>query len=162
MIHAHEAIKHHTSLGQTLNTMSSLARLELLINHTVDGPYPVSHLESTTAAIQSLHDVHLPCLTSFTVNQVTFDERVLRKFLLSHRSTLQSINLHFLRLGGGEQWYTAEEQWHADEERWHAVMALLLDEMTCLDTLHLAGSVKVDLVGRDLLIVGLRNMLGRV
>jgi hypothetical protein len=157
MIHHNETLNPSISLGRTLGTMASLTRLQLRIAHARGFSYPRHCDYSTTAAIQSLRDVHLPRLTCLTVYYVTFDESVLRSFLLSHASTLQSIALENVYLGKSEQW--------------HAIVALLLDEMVCLNTLHLTGPGvdvtqpsswgKVDLVGRDPLMIGLCNMLER-
>jgi hypothetical protein len=145
------------SLGQTLSTMSLLTQLELRITQAVISPGPRHIIDPTTAAIQSLHDVHLPRLACLTFSEVTFDECVLRKFLLTHTSTLQTISLQNVYLGR--------------YERWDAIIALLFDEMVSLTTLHLAGVGvdlrqpslwgKVSLNGRDSVMDELRNMLGR-
>jgi hypothetical protein len=156
-IDGNEALNDGKSLGQTLNTMSSLNQLELRVGCRRNiGSYLV-HVLSATAAMQSLHDVHLQRLASLTVEEVMFDERMLRGFLLSHKSTLQSFARLSINLSIGEQW---------DD-----IMALLLDEMTCLDTLHLVSVgmdvtrpskyCEIDFVGQYLLTVGLRSMLGR-
>jgi hypothetical protein len=144
------------SLGQTLSTMSSLARLELRMAAAASSPYTRSSDYATTAAIQSLHYAHLPHLTRLKICYVMFDERVLYSFFQSHTATLRSISLTDIYLGKGEQW--------------QAIFALLLDEMASLTTLHIQHlrvnsqtprRGEISFAGRDALTNGLRNILGR-
>jgi hypothetical protein len=136
----------HIPLGQTLSTMSSLARLELRKAAAASSPYTRSSDYTTTAAIQSLHFAHLPDLIQLKICYVMFDERVLYSFFLSHTATLRSISLTNIYLGEGEQW--------------QAIQALLLDGTASLITLQIrhlrvhSQSLRRDeisLAGRDAL-----------
>jgi hypothetical protein len=156
-IRADEDFGPRISLGQTLSSMSSLTWLELGMAVATSGPFSLASDFTSTAAFRSLQDAHLPHLTRLKMCYVMIDERVLYSFLLLHTATLRSLSLKNVYLGMGEQWLD--------------ILALLLDEMASLTTLHIvqmrndasraAKRGRISLAGREALTNGLRSRLGR-
>ena len=145
------------SLGRTLNTMSHLTALDL--SFSKDGlSYVPENCAVSLATIQSLQHVCLPNLSSLALRGAVFEIGVLRKMLLSHKTTLESLLLYSISLPSGG---------------WHAIFTLLLDEFQGLEELHLRGlrvgthyhypwSGRIDLVGRLLVMQGLSEQAGRL
>jgi hypothetical protein len=165
-IQATDASIYSNSFGDALSTMSRLTRLDLrFVDRTAtnyrDGHRP-EYADRTAAAMQSLRNVRFPRLTSLVIRNAAIDPSVLKGFLQLHQDILHCLGLLGIYLQRGGKWYE--------------ILALLLDDMQGLNELRtnnlfhrgvlhppwLFGARSGHLVGRDAVVRGLHDMLGRV
>jgi hypothetical protein len=157
------AIGAGSSFGSALSVMERLTRLELeFIGRMIyrQGWRKPEQRDAVVEAMRSLRNVRFPRLKALVIRNASVDVGALEGFLRLHQGTLRCIGLLGICLVQGH---------------WDDILTLLLDDMAWLNELRTRqlyngvphppwSRMKIEghSIGRDPVVEGLSNMLGRV